>query len=85
MLQIEIFEYNQKLSDIYNKYYHIFELDINSQTQSAICDKNKEIFDFNENIKYKFQLIKKITHPTIAKYIDFKKEESKIIKITKKI
>lgn len=75
MLQIEIFEYNQKLSDIYNNYYHIFELDNNSQTGNN--DKTKEIFNFDEQIKYKFQLIKKVSHPTIAKYIDFKKEESK--------
>jgi hypothetical protein len=83
MIQIEIFEYNQKLSDIYNKYYHIFELDINSHTQVTNSEKNKEIFDFDENLKYKFQLIKQVTHPTIAKYIDFKKEESK--KLYKKI
>ena len=75
MLQVEIFEYNQKLSEIYNDYYNQFEND------NCNVEKNKDIFNFDENIKYKFQLIKNIKHPTISKYLDLKREESKIVKL----
>lgn len=72
MLQVEIYEYNQKLSEIYYNYYNQFEIDNSNE------NKSKETFNFNENIKYKYELMKKINHPNIAKYLDFKKEDSKL-------
>jgi len=72
MLQVEIYEYNQKLNEIYHNYYNQFEIDNSNE------NKNKDIFNFDENINFKFQLIKKINHPNITKYLDLKKEDSKI-------
>lgn len=73
MLQIEVYEYNQKLSEVYDQYYNQFEL-INFSGE-----KTRELINFDERIKYKFQLIKKTNNPTIIKYLDFKKEDSKNI------
>ncbi len=73
MLQVEIYEYNQKLCEIYNNYYNQFEVDNSNE------NKNKEIFHLDEEIKFKFQSIKKLKYPLIVNYLDFKREESKYL------
>jgi len=75
MLQVEIYEYNQKINEIYLNYYNQFEVDISNE------NKSKEIFNLDENLKYQFQFVRKLNHPNIAKYLDFKKEDSNLFEI----
>jgi hypothetical protein len=62
MFQIEIYEYSQKMSELYYNYYNIIE--------HASNNKNEE------NIDIKFMKIKTLKHPLIARYLDFIKDDS---------
>ena len=62
MFQIEIYEYSQKMSDIYYNYYNAIE--------HALSDRE------DINIDNKFMKIKTLKHPYISRYLDFIKDDS---------
>jgi hypothetical protein len=65
MFQLEIYEYNPKISEIYHNFYQKIEHINNDEDEKKI---NKEII---------FQKIKNLNHKFLCRYIDLMKEDSK--------
>ena len=67
MIGIEIYEYNQKINDIYT---HFKQNKFNSESEEI----DKDVL-----LEHKFYKIKTITHPFISKYLDFGKDNNNYI------
>jgi serine/threonine protein kinase len=85
MFQIEIYEYHPKMKDIYLLFLNIFGERV-SPNQSSNLTNNSNIIDtynnshhIGDNIENKIMKIQTLSHPFIAKYMDFIKDDCNYI------
>jgi serine/threonine protein kinase len=67
MIGIEIYEYNQRINDIYS---HFKQNRINSEIEEI----HKDVL-----LDHKFSKIKTLNHPFVSKYLDFGKDNNNYI------
>jgi len=73
MFQLEILEFNQKLSDINKLFYKVFPETNNDSDNDLILNEQNQ---FEESIESKFLKLKHLKNNLLAQYINITKDHS---------